>query len=738
MINSISAFFLASSLTTFLLGVWVVTVNFKNKIYQSWCVFCASVALWSMGLGLLTSAKSNALANVFYFLHYFGAIFIPVAFLYFVQIYFFNNSRFGKAMKIGVILAFFQIGLFLTGRLVSPLTPKWKFNYYTNPGQYYWLFMAYFFVYVLYGFFLMFSDFKRTPREERRKKFFLILATGIGYMAGSSAFLLVYFDNIPPYGIYVFLLFPLLITYGIVRHRLLDIQIAVTRTGIFVFIYCIVIGIPAYLIFQLRGFLESQWGNQWWLLPAGVFSLLSFGGPFIYLVLQRKAEALLLKEQLRYQQTLLQASRGMTLIKDLDRLLKLIVHILTKTIRITHARIFLWDNNTKQFISRAVRGRQSQKGMDVLVDSCALTQYLKEVKTSLVFEEICSRGAAAQNISREVVTEMEKLEGAVIIPSFLQDRLLGIVVLGNKRSKKAYTESDLDILSTLANQAALAIENCVFLTEFEQQQAHFFQAAKMADLGTMASGIGHQVNNRFHVIRLGAESALMMEVKKLENYFGANGTEKEKKMVASLSETCQRIANNAAHGGDIVRRLLDFSRLSVGFKLMDVKEAIESSVRLWECKHDLRTIGFHTEIAPDLRKINGNFSEVEEVLFNLLDNAADAIRMKEEAFKLGSLPKPADYQKGTIWLRACNESLNGKPHVLITVREDGIGMDEETQKRIFVPFFTTKATAIKGTGLGLYIMRRMVDAHHGSIKIESEYGQGTTFYIYLPAAVTGG
>jgi hypothetical protein len=60
-------------------------------------------------------------------------------------------------------------------------------------------------------------------------------------------------------------------------------------------------------------------------------------------------------------------------------------------------------------------------------------------------------------------------------------------------------------------------------------------------------------------------------------------------MVSALSDTCQKIAKNAEHGGEIVRRLLDFSRFTEGFVLMDVKEAIESSVRLWECKHDLRT-----------------------------------------------------------------------------------------------------------------------------------------------------
>lgn len=209
------------------------------------------------------------------------------------------------------------------------------------------------------------------------------------------------------------------------------------------------------------------------------------------------------------------------------------------------------------------------------------------------------------------------------------------------------------------------------------------------------------------------------------------------KMVQGLTETCQKIAKNAEHGGEIVKRLLDFSRLAQGLKIMDVKEAIESSVKLWECKHDLREIGFNMDVDKNLMKIKGNFSEIEEILFNLLDNAADAIKMKEEAYKLGNLPRPEKEERGTIWLKAENSELNGKPHVLVLVRENGIGMDEETQKKIFVPFFTMKATAIKGTGLGLYIIRKMVDAHQGRIQIDSEYGKGTAFSVYLPAVAGG-
>jgi len=71
------------------------------------------------------------------------------------------------------------------------------------------------------------------------------------------------------------------------------------------------------------------------------------------------------------------------------------------------------------------------------------------------------------------------------------------------------------------------------------------------------------------------------------------------------------------------------------------------------------------------------------------------------------------------------------------VRDNGIGMDAETQGKLFVPFFTLKATAVKGTGLGLYIIRKMIDAHQGHIQLESVPGEGTVFSVFLPALAGG-
>jgi len=724
-----------TTLSYLILGIIVYVNNPKRELSRKFLIFCSCVAFWAFGyfITLLPFINYQTALISSRISHAVGA-FIPIAFLHFTLIFLERKGAYRRVLTLGYWISFGMFFACFTPLVVKSLFTKMGIAHYPESGLLYPVYVALYVVFaVCYSQFETFRSLFRLQGTHRTRLIVFIISTAVGFVGGISLFLLIFNFPIPPYASVLIIVFPPAMAFTIIKYREFDIEIAITRTGIFVLVYCAVIGIPLWMVIWGRNWLEAHLGRFWWVLPQTFFTAMALIGPFIYLRLRDKAEAVLLREQRAYQQTLLQASKGMTLIKELDRLLNLVAHILTKAVRMKHVHIFLGDNTSKEFHCKASRGGLLEERDKPIPETAAIIRQMNDTKKPLVLEELQMQGTVPTG--GDAVSEMQKLKADLVIPSFVQDRLLGFLLIGKKRSNRGYTETDIDTLSTLANQAALAIENCIFLIEFEQQQAHFFQVAKMADLGTMASGIAHQVNNRFHVIKLGVDCATMVELHKLTQYIESKNADWEvlKKISEGLQQTCHKVSESAQHGSEIVKRLLNFSKLSEGFVLMDVKDAMESSVRLWECKQQLDKIGFHMSGAKDLLKIKGNFSEVEEILFNLLDNAADAIRMKEEAFSLGKLEKPVDWVKGTIRLESKNAELNGKPHVMISVSEDGIGMDEETKKKIFVPFFTTKATAIKGTGLGLYVIRKMVDAHQGRIKIESEYGRGTTFHVYLPA-----
>lgn len=716
------------------LGILAFVRSNRNSSRRAYGFFAASLALFTFFYSLWQFSTNEQIAMFFFKLCIVGVVLINNFFVQLTHALLGFSSKFKKRLVITYMLNFASC-VCAFGPFYRSWAWKFSYGYWPIPAFVFHAYLFWWFFQVLYCFYYLwvYGIYNGQGRLKQQCEW-VFWSSLIGFIGGASNWFVWYNINFPPYLNGGIAIYALCLAYAIVRYRIMDIQLVVTRTGILILTYCFIIGIPAFLIFQMQGFLERHLRANWWLVPAGLYGLLSFSGPFIYLIFQRRAEAVLLKEQRAYQQTLLQASKGMALVKDLNRLLRLMVHILTKTIRITHARIFLWDSGSKQFICKAARGDHRRQGSAAISEAATLIQRLKVTREPLMLEEVRAQESASMKLSDEVALEMEKLDAAVVVPSFAQERLFGFVVLGNKKSKRFYTESDLDILTTLANQAAIAIENCIFLADFENQQMHFFQTAKMADLGTMASGISHQVNNRFNTIGIGAEYTSMVDIKQLRALMEMKNLPELKPIIASLEDTMQKIRDDAKKGGEIAENLLHFSRKSEGFQAVDLDMIVQTCIRLWGCKRDLSLIDFENNVSRDLPKIYCNFSQVEEVLFNLLDNAYDAILMKQEAWEFGKLEKPEVEWRGKVSVSARPFQREDKSYLEIEIRDNGIGMDAVTRQQLFIPFFTTKGSAIKGTGLGLYVMKRIVESHEGEIQVNSEYGVGTTFCVFFHQA----
>ena len=120
-----------------------------------------------------------------------------------------------------------------------------------------------------------------------------------------------------------------------------------------------------------------------------------------------------------------------------------------------------------------------------------------------------------------------------------------------------------------------------------------------------------------------------------------------------------------------------------------------------------------------------NLTQLQEVFFNLIDNAYDAIKEKESILK-----DPA--YKGTIELSAFQK--NGSVHIIF--KDNGVGVKENDKEKLFTPFFTTKSSNRKGTGLGLYVIQKIIGYHGGTIIISSVHMEGTKFEIVLPLSAT--
>ena len=711
--------------TTAFLGIAAFRSNMAGLINRIFLLFSFSISSWSICLFFNTIAATASVALLWVKCLHGFALGIP-AFFFLLTIAITHSQR--KVHRIFFVVVFLilvNVAITFSSAFVGvSYNPGFGF-FVAVPQKLYPLHLATFFSLAVCAFWVLILGYIRAYGPRKLQLHYFLLATLIGSLGGVANYFINYkikIFPIYPFGNYTIILYALITVYAIIRYRLLDVNLVVTRATVFMIVYAAMLGVPlaGALVWQRR--LEQALGSMWWVGLWVVVAVLSTTAHYANLYFQRRAGGRLLAEQRRYQTVLRQAAQGMTLIKDMSKLLNLIVHILTRTVKITHSAVYLLDKEAKVYTLRAKRGSGIVPGTVPIPAESLLIQELMRQKAAVVQEEmkleLQGGGGTAQLAGAE--RGMGEIQAAVIVPSFVEEKLIGFLVLGEKKSGKMYSEDDLQVFEVLASQAALAIENAQFYDELQRTQADLFQTAKMATLGQMAGGMSHQINNRFYVLTIlaGTMKAALASA-------GWDGVAPElKELVEKTKVTFQKIEDNAIRGGDIVKTLLRFSRPNRGDqKAVSVQEIVETALDVVQYKIKLEELDFAKEYEPDLPLVQGNVNQLADSLFNLFSNAYDAIQSKQERLKL------PDYRGSiTVTVRA----LRGR--VQLTIRDNGIGMTPQEVSQLFIPFFTTKATAEKGTGLGLFIIKRIVEHHGGQIQATSQFGEGSTFIITLPAA----
>ena len=353
-------------------------------------------------------------------------------------------------------------------------------------------------------------------------------------------------------------------------------------------------------------------GEIWWLAPLISSTVLATVGPSIYLYIQRRAEDRLLQEQRRYQAALRRASVGMGRVKDLKRLLKLTVNIVTRTVRIEHCEVYLTHRPTERYILKASQGwALSDKRVSFIPADVPLIQYLKRHREPLVYDEVKQRGQDFKDqVLEEIGKIMEDLDAALLVPSFIEEDLIAVLVLGKKRSGKLYSHDDLIVFSILANQAALAIENAQFYEDMKKTHDQLMKAEKMATIGTMADGLSHQINNRLHAMGFIASDALdTIKLQPRENL-----PPETKKVYAEMEVSLGKIQENVRRGGEIVEGLLKYSRKTdEGFAAIGLGKLLDAALEMAQFKIKLNQIDIARNFNGAIPRIRGNFTQLQEV-----------------------------------------------------------------------------------------------------------------------------
>jgi two-component system NtrC family sensor kinase len=233
--------------------------------------------------------------------------------------------------------------------------------------------------------------------------------------------------------------------------------------------------------------------------------------------------------------------------------------------------------------------------------------------------------------------------------------------------------------------------------ELEAREEQIIHSRKVASLGTLVSGVAHELNNPINNIVLTVDSLV-----------GRRKISEERRSVL-----LDDILNQALRASEIVKNLLEFSRAEISsYNELDLAILLRETIQISRNHMTLAKVHLHDEISADLPKINGNHQGLQQVFLNLITNAVQAM--------------PGG---GDLTIRTSVENDN---KIKVLVRDTGSGISEEHLPHIFDPFFTTKDVG-KGTGLGLSVSYGIIKKHGGQITVKSEPGKGTTFAVVLPA-----
>jgi signal transduction histidine kinase len=375
-------------------------------------------------------------------------------------------------------------------------------------------------------------------------------------------------------------------------------------------------------------------------------------------------------------------------IRDIDKLLLLIVRVTTEMLDSAGCSIILRDRENHDLVFHSVTGSKSS----------TLSQFRLAEGEGVA-------GNAIQSRESIVVNDVEKdsrfskraddtsgflTRNILCIPLVVEDDCIGALEIVNKNNDEDFTDEDLVLGEAVSNQIAIAIHN-VQLTEAA------LKAERLAAIGQAITGVAHCVKNMLN----GLDGGIYVLESDIEEKYGK-----------VPNRGLEMLGRNIDRLKDLVQDMLTYSKDRIPeYSPANLNDLVESVVELMKVKAGERKVGLRFEPDKSIEEIVMDQKGIYRCVLNLVSNAIDACEREDAQVTLHTKVQDSQF-------------------VVIEVEDQGMGMDEETQASIFQPFFSKKGS--KGTGLGLSVTQKIIQEHEGRIEVVSELDRGSKFSIYLP------
>ncbi len=680
------------------LGLLVYRSNHRSAAHRHFLILCASIALWltATSIGLCAPTPEQALA--WFRLDNVGVMFISVAFYAFsAEFLRLPRSRviwlgYGLATLLALAVAFRDD--FVTG------VRLYRWGYFPQWGPASAPFFAVFVAYMAAAF----TDYVRAYRTvttpiRRQQIKFVLMAFVIAYL-GSVDFFPAFGYELYPFGYVPIFLLTVVVTIAILRYHLLDAALVVSMSTT----YLPLIPFTLALLLLTQGLSD--------LSPLSLASVLigaTVAFTALYVTFQPWLQSTLNKALFpsRYDayNTLTRFSHALVMNLDLVNLQQEIVRTLQTVMRIEKISLFLFDKELGRYALKASHGVDMGLAGSVHITSHdSFAQFLLAHNQPVVKEELQQLDPAPNDGELPALPdELIQMDSEVCLPLVNKTRLIGFVNLGHKPTLDFYSQDELDLLRSLADSAAIALDNAMLYEDWKQTQLLIRRADRLRSLETIAGGFAHEIRNPLTSIKTFIQLA--------------PSRRDDADFMNSFSAV---VADDLARIERLIEEILDYARyMKPKFSLESLNEIVASCLHFIDVKAATLGVTIEKQLEESLAPIMVDRQQMKQVLMNLILNAMDA--MKATGGRLTVVTRHLTRLDGTQWIQ-------------IEVSDTGCGIAPDDLPHIFDPFFTTKheSTEHVGTGLGLSIVHQIILEHDGTVEARSTVGQGTVFTLALP------